>query len=179
VVTERVAAAAPVAEPAAPLARQSAAVDLAGIAALCTDLARVIDVQALPPALERAAHLLHASGIVVWITDPDRRELAPVVAHGYPAQMLARLGTIGCDDENVTAAAFRTGLVQIVNANGGGHGAIAAPLLTASGSVGVMAAEVLPERASGEDARAAAAIVAAQLAALLGPPVARRAAGAG
>jgi hypothetical protein len=154
------------------------AVDLPGIASLCTDLARVLDMQALPPALERAAGLLHAAGIVIWIADPDRRELAPVMAHGYPPQVMARMGTIGCDDENVTAAAFRTGLVQIVKAGGEENGAIASPLMTPAGPVGVMAAEVLPGRASDDSARAAAVIVAAQLATLVGPPAARTASGA-
>jgi hypothetical protein len=166
---------APRAAPAAAAQPPEPSVDLRGVAALCTDLARILDVQALPPALERAGHLLHASGIVIWISDPDRRELAPVVAHGYPPQLMVRMGTIACDAENVTAAAFRTGLVQIVKADGDASGAIAAPLVTPSGSVGVMAAELLPGRAADEETRAAAAIVAAQLATLVGPPSARNA----
>ncbi len=165
--------AAPIFGSAPPVTPPPPTIDLPGVAALCTDLARVLDIQALPPALERAARLLHASGIVIWITDPDQRELAPVIAHGYPPQVIARMGTIGCGDENVTAAAFRTGLVQIVKANGSESGAIAAPLLTPSGTAGVMAAEVLPDLVSDDQARAAATIVAAQLSTLVGPPAAR------
>ena len=92
-------------------------VDLPGIAALCSDLTRVTDTRALPGALERAASLLNASGLVIWIADPDGRELAPVITHGYPQQLVTRLGTIRRDAENATAAAFRTGLVQIVKAD--------------------------------------------------------------
>lgn len=158
--------------PAAPVSPEPRPVDLPGIAALCTELAQVVDMQALPPALERAAALLHASGIIIWITDPDGRELAPVIAHGYPPQLVTRIGTIARDDENVTAAAFRTGLVQIVRSGDDANGAIAAPLVTPSGTVGVMAAEVAQH--GGEDAaRAAAAIIAAQLSTLVGPPVSR------
>jgi hypothetical protein len=149
------------------------ALDLPGMAALCTDLSRAIDTRALPPALERAAKLLDASGLVIWVADPDGRELLPVLAHGYPQNLVTRLGTIPRDAENVTAAAFRTGLVQTVKADTISHGAIAAPLLTPVGPVGVMAAEVLNDGERREATRAAAAIVAAQLATLMGPPAAR------
>ena len=157
----------------APLKPQRPAVDLAGIAALCTDLARVIDTQALPPALERAARLLNASGVVIWVADPDGRELTAVIAHGYPQNLVSRLGTIARDAENATAAAFRTGLVQTVKSDAVSHGAIAAPLVTPVGPVGVMAAEVLNDGERNEATRAAAAIVAAQLATLVGPPAVR------
>jgi hypothetical protein len=151
----------------------SPGVDLAGIAALCSDLARVFDTRALPAALERAAVLLNASGLVIWVADPDGRELAPVMAHGYPQHQLSRMGTIPKDAENATAAAFRTGLVQIVKADDISHGAIAAPLLSPSGPVGVMAAELLQDGERRDGTRAAAAIVAAQLSTLMGPPPAR------
>jgi hypothetical protein len=149
------------------------ALDLPGMAALCTDLSRAVDTRALPPALERAAKLLDASGLVVWVADPDGRELLPVIAHGYPQNLVSRLGTMSRDAENVTAAAFRTGLMQTVKADAISHGAIAAPLLTPAGPVGVMAAEVLNDGERRESTRAAAAIVAAQLATLMGPPAAR------
>ena len=162
-------------ENAQPTARVAASdpIDMLAIAALCTDLARVVDTQALAPALERAAKLLSASGLVIWVADPDGRELLPVMTHGYPSSMAARLGTISRDAENATAAAFRTGLIQTVKADATAPGAIAAPLVTATGPVGVMAAEV-PRDAERQDAtRAAAAIVAAQLATLVGPPSVR------
>jgi hypothetical protein len=130
----------------------------------------VVDTRALPAALERAAAVLDASGLVIWIADPDGRELAPIVAHGYPEHLLVRLGTIDRNAENVTAAAFRTGLVQTVKADAVSHGAIAAPLLAASGPVGVIAAELQHDPERRDDTRAIAAIVAAQLATLMGPP---------
>ena len=162
-----IAAAAAAAKPQGPV------VDLPGMAALCTDLARAIDTRALPPALERAARILDASGLVIWVADPDGRELAPVIAHGYPRNVLTRLGTIPKDAENATAAAFRTGVVQTVKSDAISHGAIAAPLMTPAGPVGVMAAEVLNDGERRDATRAAAAIVAAQLATLMGPPSTR------
>jgi hypothetical protein len=86
---------------------------------------------------------------------------------------VSRLGTIVREAENVTASAFRTSLLQTVNADRVSNGAIAAPLVTAAGCVGVMAAEV-PNLGEKDSAKlAAAAIVAAQLATLVGPPSAR------
>lgn len=148
--------------------------DFPGLARLCGDLARLTDTRALPELLERTARLLDASGIILWIADPDGRELNPIFAQGYPAQLVSRLGTIPRDAENATAAAFRTSLVQTVHADPESEGAIAAPLVTPSGCVGVMAAEVRNAREKRDDTIAAAAIVAAQLAALVGPPSARQ-----
>jgi hypothetical protein len=80
------------------------------------------------------------------------------------------MGTIPRDAENTTAAAFRTGLVQIVKADEISHGAIAAPLLSPAGPLGVMAAELLQDGERRDATRAAVAIVAAQLSTLIAPP---------
>jgi hypothetical protein len=144
--------------------------DFSGVALLCTDLARVIDTQQLPSLLDRASSLLDAKGIILWIADPEGRELNPIVAHGYAPQLVDRLGRIPRDAENATAAAFRTALLQTVRADAESNGAIAAPLVTPGGCVGVMAAEVRHEGEREESRLAAAAIVAAQLATLVGPP---------
>jgi hypothetical protein len=148
-------------------------VHLGDVASLCTELARVSETRALPSALERAAALLDATGVVLWIADPDGRELNPIVSHGYSPQLVTRLGTIPRDAENATAAAFRTALVQTVTADAMSNGAIAAPLVTPVGCVGVMAAEVRSGGEKHDGKLAAAAIVAAQLATLVGPPSAR------
>ncbi len=148
--------------------------DLGTVASICTELARVADTQSLPAILERAAALLDASGIVLWIADPDGREMSPVITHGYPPQMVSRLGTLPGDAENATAAAFRTSLLQTVRASATAAGAIAAPLVTAGGCVGVMAAEMRNEGEKDASKLAAARIVAAQLATLVGPPAVRQ-----
>jgi GAF domain len=147
--------------------------DFAGVASLCADLARVVDTRALPSLLDRTALLLDASGIILWIADPDGRELNPIFAQGYPQQLVNRLGTIPRDAENATAAAFRTSLLQTVMADEISGGAIAAPLVTPGGCVGVMAAEVRHDSEREVAKLAAATIVAAQLATLVGPPSAR------
>lgn len=149
------------------------ATDFAGVASLCVDLARVVDTRALPSLLDRTASLLDASGIILWIADPDGRELNAIFAQGYPQQLVNRLGTIPRDAENATAAAFRTSLLQTVRADGISGGAIAAPLVTPGGCVGVMAAEVRRDSERQDGKLAAATIVAAQLATLVGPPSAR------
>jgi hypothetical protein len=167
----------PAAEPVSPQARATAVptLDFKAVAALCTELSRVDDTLALSPLLERAAALLDAAGIILWIADPDGRELNPVLAQGYPQHLVNRLGTIPRGAENATAAAFRSGMLQTVYADGASNGAIAAPLLTCGGCVGVMAAEVRGDTEKVEANLAAATIVAAQLASLVGPPAIRSA----
>jgi hypothetical protein len=144
--------------------------DFKVVATLCTELSRVDDTMALPPLLERAAAVLDAAGIILWIADPDGRELNPVLAQGYPQHLVNRLGTIPRGAENATAAAYRTGMLQTVFGNETSNGAIAAPLLTCGGCVGVMAAEVKGDTERLEANLAAATILAAQLASLVGPP---------
>jgi hypothetical protein len=147
--------------------------DLLGLASICSDLARLSDTGALPSILERAAKTLDATGLVLWVVDPDGKELMPVAAHGYPVSMLARLGSINVHSENATAAAFRTGLLQTVKGDTDAEGAIAAPLVGAAGARGVMSAEVRHGGERQPTRLATASIVAAQLATLVGPPAAR------
>ncbi len=168
--------AAPAAAPAPAPAPASAArprVDLPQVSSICNDLARVVDTRMLPSLLERAADALDAAGIVLWVADPDGRELAAIMAHGYAPNLVVRLGTIGRDAENATAAAFRTSLVQTVKADGVSNGAIAAPLVGGAGCVGVMAAEVRERGEQDDTVLAAAGIIAAQLATLVAPPSTR------
>lgn len=148
----------------------SVAVNLAGMASLCGDLARVADTRALPALLERTAGILGASGIVLWIADPDGRELSPIVVHGYPPQLANRLGNLARDAENVTASAYRTGLLQTMKGDAISNGAVAAPLVSPAGCVGVMAAEMKDGGEQQETLLAAATIIASQIATLVGPP---------
>jgi hypothetical protein len=164
--------ASPIAAP-APASRETSTLDLPAIASVCADLARVTDTGAIPALLERASTILDAAGIVLWIADPDGRELTPTMVHGYPPQIAARLGTIGKDAANVTASAFRTGLLQTVKSDAVSNGAVAAPLVGAGGCLGVMAAEMKNGGEQREPLLAAATIIASQLSTLVGPPSAR------
>jgi CHASE3 domain sensor protein len=163
-----------IARPAA-AAPPTKSVNLGDVAELCTDLAKVSDPRALPAILERAAGLLDAAGLVVWIADPDGRELAPILVHGYPPHLATRLGTIPRDATNVTASAYRTGLLQTMKGDAVSNGAIAAPLVSAAGCVGVLAAEMKDGGERHEQLLSAAKIVASQLATLVGPPSVRAA----
>jgi len=147
--------------------------NLDNVALVCSELARVSDTASLPAILQRTADALDASGIVLWVADPDGRELSPIVSHGYPASLLSRMGTIGRDADNVTAAAFRTGLLQVVGGDPARSGAIAAPLVNPAGCIGVMSAELRHESEKQPFRRAVATIVAAQLATLVAPPSAQ------
>ena len=147
--------------------------ELGSIARVCTDLARLDDTSAVPSILERMAVALDAPGLVLWVSDAEGKELVPIAAHGYPASVLSRMKALPITANNATTAAFRTGLLQTVSGEGDTNGAIAAPLVSPAGCLGVMSAEV---RSGGEkqaDRLAAATIVAAQLATIIGPPAAR------
>lgn len=139
------------------------------VADVCTQLARVSDTSTLPTVLQRTAVALDATGVVLWITDPDGVELLPVATHGYTPAMLSQMGPIPRGAANVTAAAFRTGLLQTVKGDATSNGAIAAPLVNTSGCVGVLSAEVRNDGDKEPARLALASIVAAQLATLTAP----------
>jgi len=145
----------------------AASLRLAEVASLCTDLGRVQDTRELPTLLDRAARLIDAQGLIVWIGGPGARELRPALSHGYSPAVIARLGSIATDADNATAAAYRTGQVQIVKGQGTASGAIAAPLISASGCIGVATIEIAGGGESREPVQSLAAIVAAQLATLV------------
>jgi hypothetical protein len=150
------------------------AIDLSAAADLCRDLARVTSTQQIPGLLDRAARILDASGIVLWIADPDGRELVPTTTQGYSLSAVARLTSISRNADNATAAAYRSGTVHTVKGDALANGAIVAPLVSPGGCIGVMAAEVRTGREQQEAVRAVAAIVAAQLATLIGVAPAAR-----
>jgi hypothetical protein len=150
----------PVAQP-APLA---ASVDLPGAAKVCADMARVLDAGDLPGLLLRLADVLGAPGLIVWVADRSGQVLMPLLTHGYPASAVARIGSLATSAENATALAWRTGEIQVVPGSGQESGALVAPIVTADGCVGALAAE-LPAGSEGRtDVRALATIFAAQLA---------------
>ncbi len=142
----------------------AAPVDLAATAGLCADLARVGDPAELPRLLERAARVIHASGLIVWVADRAGTSLFPILAEGYPPNVLARMGSIGRDADNAAAAAYRQSELRTVPAHDSLPGAIVAPIITGNGCVGVLAAEMRHGAERDEATQAIAAILAAQLA---------------
>ena len=142
-------------------------VDLAAAAGVCMELAQLASAASLPPALGRAARVLDAAGLVVWLGAGE--ELFPVSAHGYGPRAFSRLGPIPRGGENATAATWRTGEMSIVAGGPDANGAIVAPLVGHMGCFGVMAAEVRHGRENDDTARAVATMIAAQLSAVVRP----------
>ncbi len=143
-----------------------AGVDLAAAAALCTDFSRLATSAALPELLARAATLLDARGLIVWLGAGE--ELFVAAAHGYDPRMVTRLGPIARSSTNATAKAWRTGTLASVAGASGSSAAIVAPMFNPSDCVGVLAAEVPPGREDDPTTRAVAAMLAAQLATAVG-----------
>lgn len=145
-------------------------INLSDAAELCVDLARVIDARDMPGLLQRAARTLDATGIIVWVVDTHGATLTPALAHGYPGRVLAKLGALDVNADNVTALSFRSMRPQSMPGagNNGASSAIAVPLVTAEGCNGVLAAEV-PGAQPDEGCVAVARILAAQLATMLTP----------
>lgn len=169
-----VAAAAPV-EPVrfeAPLPRARPAVTprLLRTAQLCSELARVAESRQLPKLLERAAKVLDASGIIIWVAEPSQQSLVPTISHGYEDKAVARMGRIHRDAENAAAAAYRTSEVRTVAGDAFNSGAVIVPLMTSDGCVGVMSAEMKGGSEKDESSQALASIFAAQLATLVSTP---------
>jgi transcriptional regulator with XRE-family HTH domain len=150
-------------------------IDLAAVAELCTHVARVSSPTELPALLSEAARILDASGLVVWIWDPIAAELYPAMAHGYSERVLAQLPGLPRDANNATAAAFREAQTCVVPGHETGSGALVLPLLTAAGCAGVLALEMQKRNEERETVRATGAIIAAQLAALVGAAAAAEA----
>jgi len=141
---------------------------LRSAAELCTNLGRVSDVDELRRLVAQAADLMDASGLIVWMITPGGTELRAALSHGYPAEMVSRLSSLPRSADNAAARAFRSSQLQIVLARpGSSNGAIVAPLLTATGCVGVISAEIRGGAETSDSVQAFAAIVAAQLAGVL------------
>jgi GAF domain len=144
-------------------------IDLTKAAKICADLARVLDAGDLPALLTRAADVLKAPGLIVWVADQNGQMLYPLLTHGYPAATLMKVGSLPTDADNATAAAWRTGELRAVPATNEAPGALVAPIVTSDGCVGVLAAEVKDGRELRGEVRALATIFAAQLATIVTP----------
>lgn len=150
-------------------ARRSALDDraLADVAALCADLAKVVDAHELPRLLERSAELVGASGLTVWLAAQAGHPLRPILTHGYSGELVRRMGTIARDADNATAAAFRDATVKVVASDAKNHGAIVAPLTTGLGCIGSLALEIPSGIAIDDMRKSIARIIASPLALLL------------
>ena len=156
---------APMAPPAAPAPSSLA---LKAAAALCTEFGRIRDLAELKILLGRAARVMDANGLVVWLGSAEGVDLQPVIAHGYSDQVLSLMRPVARAADNAAAAAYRSGALQTVAARAGSPlGAIVAPLLSADGCIGALTAEVKDGNEKSEQIQALASIFAAQLAGIL------------
>ncbi len=144
-----------------------AQVDLAAAARLCTDLARVREGSEIAGLLERAAELLDAAGIVLWIAGPDGTSLRPAASHGDSDHALARMRALSARLDNAVSIAFHTGRLEVVRGGREKTGAIVAPVIAPGGCVGAMAAEIKHGAETSPSVQAVATILAAQLASLV------------
>ena len=135
-------------------------------ARLCTRIACARDDHDLSSALEETVGVLDAQGAILWVLDPDRDALFPVLAHGYPDELLTKLPDVGRRDDNAIAAAFYCGQKQVVRGEGDVTGAFVVPLITPDGCVGVLALEFANGGEQHELVQALATIVTAQLSTL-------------
>ena len=89
-----------------PVAELEPQPDLPGAARLCTEFGRVMETREVPPLLARAAEILDAAGLVVWVSDRAAVELKPVLSHGYSDKLVAQMRRIPRDAQNAAARAF-------------------------------------------------------------------------
>jgi hypothetical protein len=155
-----------------PKARAAVTPKLVSTAQLCGELSRVAEGRQLPSLLERAAKVLDASGIIVWVAEPSRQTLAPAIAYGYDDKIVVRMGNIHRDANNATAAAYRAAEVRTVAGDAFTSGAVIVPLMTSDGCVGVLSAEMKGGSEKDESSQALATIFAAQLATIVATPAA-------
>jgi hypothetical protein len=146
---------------------------LKAAAQLCTDIGRANDLADLTKLLGSAAEVMDASGVIVWLGNTSGADLRPVLAHGYPPHALSRMTSVAKSADNAAAAAYRTGVLQIVLSRPGvSNGAIVAPLLSGDGCIGALTAEIKGGSETADSVQALAAIFAAQLASVLAGSVA-------
>ena len=146
--------------------------DLPAAAVICTDLGSLANASELPELLGRAATVLNATGMIVWVKDGDNQTLRPAIGHGYSQATLARLGAIPHDSENATASAYREARMHVVPADASGAGAIVAPLISSVNCFGVLSTELREGWEARGDVQSLTRIIAAQLATLVAPDAA-------
>lgn len=154
----------PVLSDRAPAATSMADIDLEALARLCVELGCVTSEDGTQSLLQRAAHQIGAAGLIVWALDSREWQLQAALAHGYSPRLVAQLPTVRRDDNNATAEAFRSMQTRVFHDSASGKCALAIPLRTAIGCVGVLAVELERGLEATRSRIALATVIAAQLA---------------
>jgi hypothetical protein len=139
------------------------------VSEVCSDLSALSDVGALSGALERASASLDASGMIVWLAANDGTTLSPVASYGFDENLVSRIGRIGRDSNNLTAAAYRDNIPRVSAPTGSDPAALAVAMCGPAGPTGVLSVELKPGVTADEARVALATIFAAQLATLAQP----------
>ena len=138
--------------------------DLQELATLCVELGCVNTAEGVESLLGHAARMIGATGLILWALNPRELQLQAALVHGYPAKVVEQLPMVRRGDNNATAEAFRTTETRIFKDSPSGKCAVAIPLRTASGCVGVFAVELNRGIEATKSRVAVATVVAAQLA---------------
>lgn len=148
----------------APAPTPAADIDLEALAQLCVELGCVTSGDGTQSLLQQAARQIGAAGLIVWALDPREWQLQAALAHGYSPRLVAQLPMVGRDDNNATAEAFRSMQTRVFHDSASGKCAVAIPLRTAMGCVGVLAVELERGLEATTSRIALATVIAAQLA---------------
>ena len=162
--------AAPLPAAAAPVP-EAPAIDLVPAAELCADISRAEDGLAFEALVDRAAAVIGASGIVVWL-EGGENALVPVLTHGYGPHAGTILGSLSLADDNLTTRAWHTGQLQWVDGEGASRSAIAAPMFQGPRRTGVLSVEMQEGAKAAPAPRALTSILAAQFATAVSPQAA-------
>jgi transcriptional regulator with XRE-family HTH domain len=135
----------------------------------CGRIASAVKAEEVSAAVADAAAALGATGLILWISEPDGEGLTATVAHGYSARLISGLPPVHRNDENPVATAFRTATTLIVDSAGGATGAVVVPVVSRHGCVGALALELDAGAERDPLVRVMASILAAQLATLVAP----------
>jgi hypothetical protein len=157
---------APIEAPAPVVATPS--VDLIPAAELCADIARADSGDALAALVDRAARVIGASGLVIWLEGSDEA-LVPALAHGYGPHAQGLLGRLPLSDENATTRAWHSGALQWVDGSARSRAALAAPMFQGPRRTGVLAVELADGVVASPLTRALTSILAAQFATAVSP----------
>jgi transcriptional regulator with XRE-family HTH domain len=137
------------------------------VARLCGTLSCVQDGDALRMTLPEIARVVDAQAVAVWLWDRQHAVLRPVLVQGYSEQLTAKLPSVSRNDNNAIAATFRSAQLQVVKGNAKVSGAVVTPVVTPHGCAGVLALEFRNGGEQRQLVRGFAAIISAQLAALV------------
>jgi hypothetical protein len=143
-------------------------VSLAPAAALCAAIARADSIDALDTLVGRAATVLGAAGIVIWLKG-QAHELVPAIVHGYGPQGQSRIGSLPLSENTLTTRAWHTGEMQSAAGEADSRAALVAPMFQGSQATGVFALELHGSDEASSDTRALTSILAAQFAGALSP----------